>query len=133
MRMRPFTENEAGEMFANPFYAIVLQDYLFEAHELEGAKEDWVLKNTEMVKEMSANDWLEQLLTALSTKPQDSPTYTLINPYKAIRFSKRLQEDHEPIIAKEMWISANVKMMEEVGAGEWLWKLLNVLETGGPS
>lgn len=133
MIMRPFTEDEVGSMIINPFYAIVFKDYLFEDHKLEIAKEDWVLKNAQLIKEMGPDNWLEQLLISLSTDPQDGPTYTVINPYVCAVFSERLQGEHEPLVTREMWLQANVKGLQEFGAEKWLSQLLDVLETGGPA
>ncbi len=125
-----FVENPS----LNPFYVITLKDELFGEHDLEGAKEDWVLKNVQLIDEIGSKDWLGELLLALS--PEAKPDYvrdTLINPYKGIIYSDRLQSEHEPIVTHDMWIGANTKMIEELGAEAWLWQLLNVLETGGPS
>jgi len=132
--MKPTPEDDAASMIANPFYAIVLKDDLFGAHELEGAKEDWAHKNAQLIKEIGSRDWFNDLLLALSpgSKP-DHVRDTIISPYKRIICSDRLRGDHEPIIAREQWVQANVKLMKELGVGEWLWQLLEVLETGGPA
>lgn len=129
--MNPIDENDAEKSIANPYYAVNLQDYLFESHEIRESKEDWVARNIEVIDENGTTAWLEQLLEVLTS--DDKPVMQeLVNPYKAIRFSERLLGDHLPTITKEAWLAANVKMIEEVGTGEWLWRLLNVLETGGP-
>jgi hypothetical protein len=129
--MRPLTEDETGDMLLNPCYAIVLSESVFDDHQLEGAKEDWVLKNAQLLREMAWKDWLEQVLVALSTEPQESPTYTVISPCKVIIFPDRLRGDHR-LVTAEMWVQANVKALQELGAEKWLWKFLEVLETGGP-
>jgi hypothetical protein len=121
------------ESIVNPFYVITLKDELFGAHDLEGAKEDWVLKNVQLIEEIGSKDWLGELLLALS--PKAKPDYVrdvLVNPYKGIIYSDRLKGEHEPLVTRDMWIGANIKMIEELGADAWLWGLLNVLETGGP-
>ena len=56
----------------------------------------------------------------------------LINPFYAINFSPILVGKHEPMTTKEMWVKANLKMMDEMGKEEWLNRLLRVLETGKP-
>jgi hypothetical protein len=66
--------------------------------------------------------------------PKTKPDYVrdvLINPYQGIIYSDRLRGEHEPIVTHDMWIGANVKMINELGVDAWLWQLLNVLETGG--
>ena len=129
--MSQLDEENLKDIIINPFNAVVLQDYLFDDHNLEVAKEDWVLKNVGLLREMSAKDWLEQFLVALTTDMQDDPTHTIINPYTGILFSKELQAEHQPIITRATWVDANVKGIQDVGSEAWLWRLLDVLETGG--
>lgn len=132
--MKPTRKDDAGNMIANPFYVIVLKDDLFGDHEMEGAKEDWADKNVQLMEEIGSRDWLNQLLLALSpgTEP-DHVRDTIVSPYKGIIFSETLQGDHKPIIAREQWVQANMKLMKELSVGEWLWRLLDVLENGGPA
>lgn len=54
----------------------------------------------------------------------------LINPFYAINISPILSDKHEPMTTKEMWVKANLKLMDEIGKEEWLNRLLHVLETG---
>lgn len=49
------------------------------------------------------------------------------NPYYAIVIDKTLSEDHEPLIAEEDWVKANAKLIEDIGAEEWLHRLLDIL------
>ena len=125
------TEDNVRDSIINPYYAVAFDDYLFAEHKPEVAKEDWVLANFQLIKEMSSAEWLEQLLVSLSTKPLDSPTYAVICPSKTIAFSARLRGEHEPTVDISVWVAANVKLMEELGTEKWLWQLLDVLETGG--
>lgn len=37
-------------------------------------------------------------------------------------------ELHEPLITEEMWIAANVKVIEEIGSEKWLFLLLENLK-----
>ncbi len=130
--MKRANQDDAASTIINPFYAIVLKDDLFGDHLVEGAKEDWARHNAQLIEEFGSRQWLTELLTALS--PGAKPEYmrdTIINPYKGIIFSERLKGNHEPIIPREQWVGANVKLMKELGVGEWLWQLLEVLETGG--
>lgn len=126
-------DKNAESTLINPYYVITLNDGLFLDHEIEGAKEDWVLKNVQLINEIGSTDWLNELLSALSGEAaSDHVRDTLISPYKGIIFSPRLQGEHEPIIDRQQWIQANAKLMKELGAEAWLWQLLDVLETGGP-
>lgn len=52
----------------------------------------------------------------------------LANPYYAIVIAKSLNEDHEPLITEEDWIKANAKLIQEIGAEEWLHRLLDTLK-----
>lgn len=129
--MESSAEDNVKDTLINPFYAVVLADYLFESQETEIAKEDWVLTNVKLMKEMGPADWLEQLLALLSTEPLGSPTNAMINPRKAVTLSEGLLGEHKPSMDVADWVAANVKLTKELGAEEWLWRLLHVLETGG--
>ncbi len=130
--MRPFTEDEAGRLLINPFYTVTLRDYLFKDRKLSGAKEDWVLLNSKLIEDMSADKWLIEFLDAISQKSSEYDGHDIINPGHVVIVSDRLQGDHEPLVTHEAWIEANVKAMKEYGTDKWLWRLLDVLETGGP-
>jgi len=125
------TEDNVRDSIINPYYSVSFAEYLFNDQELEVAKEDWVLKNSQLITEMGNTDWLEQLLLSLSTEPLDNPTYWFICPRKTVTFSDRLRGEHEPTVDIAVWVAANVKLMEELGNEKWLWQLLDVLETGG--
>lgn len=130
--MEPIDTDLLEKSIVNPFYAITLHEYLFEPHEIRESKEDWVARNMELLNENGVDAWLEQLLKVL-TSDKKPLMQELVNPYKAINFSERLHGEHEPLVSLEQWIEANKNMMAEIGAGQWLWRLLEVLETGGPA
>jgi hypothetical protein len=52
----------------------------------------------------------------------------LINPFYCIQFDEDLSMEHEPLISEELWISANIKMIREIGIESWLQGLLQVLQ-----
>lgn len=52
----------------------------------------------------------------------------LVNPYYTVVINKGLSEEHEPIISEEDWVKANAKLIKEIGAEEWLHRLLSVLK-----
>jgi hypothetical protein len=59
---------------------------------------------------------------------QDDVADTLINPIYAISIHPDLEGQHEPIVPKQRWIEANRALIGELGAEEWLRRLLAVLE-----
>jgi hypothetical protein len=56
----------------------------------------------------------------------------LVNPYYTINISSDLTGEHEPIIAPEQWIAANLRLIDEIGPQEWLEHLLATLQGAGP-
>ncbi|MBA3809689.1 MAG: hypothetical protein H0X28_15060 [Solirubrobacterales bacterium] len=64
---------------------------------------------------------------------KDDVAAMLINPIYAISIHPDLTGTHEPIVTKQLWIEANQKLIEEVGAQEWLRRLLVTLEGNFPA
>lgn len=124
-------ETNLRDTLINPYYAIVFADSVFKEQKPAIAKEDWVLTNTKLVEE-DAFGWLEQLLLSLSAKSSDNPTFKVTSPQNTLLISQRLSGEHEPMVTTNAWKSANIKLLQELGTEEWLWRLLGVLETGGP-
>lgn len=52
----------------------------------------------------------------------------MINPYYVINIDPGLCTEHEPMVTKDIWIRANIRMIEEIGLKKWLKNLLEVLE-----
>jgi hypothetical protein len=52
----------------------------------------------------------------------------LIDPYYAINIDPDIATDHQPIITKIDWIKANRRLIDELGADQWLVSLLSILE-----
>lgn len=53
----------------------------------------------------------------------------LANPFYCLpKIAEIFCQTHEPIINKELWIQANVRQIKEIGAEEFLRKLLDNLE-----
>lgn len=129
--MKP-DERQAAKILINPYSVITFKDELFQPHEIDGAIEDWVKKNTGLLLEVGNKTWLDEFLTALSLgAPADYVRDSIINPYRGLNFSERLRGAHEPIVDRPIWVEANAKMIDELGADTWLWRLVEVLETGG--
>ncbi len=122
--------SDAKSLIINPFYTVALASHVFKKH-TEGPKEDWVAANAHLIEDMGAKVWLDELLDVLSLSRAKYDGHDIINPTLTINISDRLQGEHPPLVKREEWIAANVKLIEELGATAWLWLLLEVLETGG--
>ncbi len=44
----------------------------------------------------------------------------LSNPFYTINIDPGLANDHELLLTEEQWIQANLKLIDETGAHEWL-------------
>lgn len=53
----------------------------------------------------------------------------LANPYHAVITDNSHSDEHELEISEEDWIRANTKLIEEIGAAEWLNHLLEALKS----
>jgi hypothetical protein len=129
--MSNFNKEHIKDMFANPFYAIVFANYLFGEHELKVSKQKWVDANADLLERLGPRIWLERLLRVLSSEPSDDPQDNKINPYWAVVFSDRLKGDHPPLVETDKWVQVSINLIKETGTGDWLWRLLKVVETGG--
>ena len=56
----------------------------------------------------------------------------LINPYYAVNISPDLAGEHEPLVTEGQWVQANLKLIDEIGAHQWLQHLLDVMQGAGP-
>jgi hypothetical protein len=63
---------------------------------------------------------------------EDDATNMFLNPFYAINIEPDLAVEHEPLVSEADWVRPNVKLMEEIGAQEWLERLLAVLQGAGP-
>lgn len=57
----------------------------------------------------------------------------LINPIYAVSIDPDLVGKREVLVPKQRWIEANKRLIDELGAEEWLHRLLAVLEGDFPS
>jgi hypothetical protein len=64
-------------------------------------------------------DWNAEQVTRLA-----------VNPYYAVTLAESLCTPHPPLISKDEWVQANVRLIDELGAEAWLRTLLDVLEAG---
>jgi hypothetical protein len=63
---------------------------------------------------------------------EDETINMLINPFYAINIDPGLADEHDPLVTEEQWVQANLKLIDEIGAHEWLQHLLAVLQGVGP-
>jgi hypothetical protein len=63
---------------------------------------------------------------------ENETIHMLINPYYAINLAPGLADEHAPLIGSEQWIQANLKLIDKIGAREWLEHLLAVLQGDYP-
>ncbi len=59
-------------------------------------------------------------------------TSMIANPFYAINIDEGLAVSHEPLISEGDWITANVRLVEELGAEAYLRNLLSVLKGNYP-
>jgi hypothetical protein len=50
----------------------------------------------------------------------DVAIHTVINPYYAINIAPELGVVHEPLVDREQWVAANLQLLDEIGARQWL-------------
>jgi len=124
--------DEGAAALLNPFYAVTLQSHLFFDHKSKTAKEDWVLLNANLMEDIGIKVWLGDFLNVVSLPRAKYDGHDVIDPSITVKASDRLRGEHEPLVTREQWVQANTKLIKELGVAEWLWLLLEVLETGGP-
>lgn len=50
------------------------------------------------------------------------------NPFYCCNINENLIEKHEPLISEDLWIKANTKIIQEIGAEKFLKRLLENLK-----
>ncbi|MGQ0572925.1 MAG: hypothetical protein ACT4RN_01830 [Pseudonocardia sp.] len=58
----------------------------------------------------------------------DELTDMLINPFYAVQIDPTLTDDHELLVSEEQWITANRKLLRELGEEAYLRRLLTVVK-----
>lgn len=124
--------NDATAMIANPFYAVTLASHVFIKHSSLGSKEDWVAANAYTMNDISPKVWLDEFLDLMTQSRAKFDGHDIVRPMLVVNVSDRLKGNHEPLTTRELWIKANEKIIKETSPEAWLWRLLDVLETGGP-
>lgn len=115
------------ETIINPFYAVSLADDLFKQSMPKVDKEDWMLLNTNLIEDIGASTWLDELLEVMSRSRNEYDGHDIINPALTVSISTGLQGAHQPIVERREWIAANIKLMEDMGTYKWLELLLSIL------
>jgi hypothetical protein len=59
-------------------------------------------------------------------------TSMIANPFYAIKIDEGLAVPHEPLISEDDWITANVRLIDELGAEPYLRNLLSILKGNYP-
>ena len=55
------------------------------------------------------------------------------NPFYAINIAPVLAEPHPPLISEQEWITANIKLIENLGPEAYLHNLLSILKGNYPT
>jgi hypothetical protein len=131
--MDQLNNTESEKMLANPAYAVNILDFFFQERELKSAKEDWVLINTTLMKDIGAAQWLNELLDVFTLETWEYKGHEIINPYLTVRISSKLRSSNEPVVTREQWVEANKIAVVNTSPEAWLWKLLETLENGAPA
>jgi hypothetical protein len=124
------SDNSALELIANPFYAVIFASHIFKHHDSLGSKEDWVAANAFTMKDIGIKVWLDEFLDFLSQPRVKYDGHDILNATLVVNVSNEFQNNDKPLTSRELWMEANEKAINEVGAETWLWRLLEVLETG---
>jgi hypothetical protein len=123
--MESWTENTIQRMLINPFYAITFTPALTVDHIPPMSEAEWIRTNALSIDDGGAEKWLMQLLEALEGKAAMKDER--VNPFNVINIDPKNAIEHPPIVTRELWIQVNTKLIEEMGANEWLKQLLDVL------
>ena len=65
-------DQNAKEIFINPYYAIRISPTLTAEHELMVTKEKWIQVNSKLIDDLGKEEWLKQLLSILETDRTES-------------------------------------------------------------
>lgn len=124
--MEAANEN-AGIRLFNPCLVVKVNERLFENHDTTFAKEDWVKANDILMAQDGIDAWLRTFLGTLSgsfRKSLASP----VSPYHAITLVK---PDGAPEqIDVDHWVKDNTELIDRLGRNQWLWSVLDLLESG---
>ena len=126
------SEEATARLLIDPSSTVIIADEMCVPRKPSSSKEDWVLLNADLIQNIGADTWLNSLLDVLSLSPNDYDGHEIINPALTITVSRKLLEKSSKPIKRDDWVTANAKLINEIGAAEWLTQLLDVLETGGP-
>ena len=63
-------DQDAKELFINPYYAIQISPLLVSEHKMMTSKKKWVQVNAKLMDEIGKEAWLKQLLEILESGEQ---------------------------------------------------------------
>jgi hypothetical protein len=126
--MAKHTEDMAIGTLMNPYYAVTIKSSAFRGQQNKSVREDWLLLNTQLMNEIGAELWLNELLDVLSMDDDVFNGHDIVRPNLTVRLSRSLEGEHEPLVTRERWVETNAKLVKEMGSRVWLDRLLDVLE-----
>jgi hypothetical protein len=122
------TSSESHEAkLINPCLVVGVNEKLFQAHDTTFAKEDWVKANDILMEQDGVESWLRAFLVTLSgsfRKSLASP----VSPYHAIALMK--PADTAQAASADSWVNDNIAVIDKLGKSQWLWAVLDMLESG---
>ena len=65
-------DQNAKDLFINPYYAIKISPTLVSGHELMVSKEKWIQINSQLIDELGKEEWLKQLLAVLESDDHET-------------------------------------------------------------
>ena len=111
----------------SPYNVINFAESLFKSQLHPITREDYILANTKLLNNLGTSNWLSKLIEALTGKVKNK-SYAVINPIETVKISTKFQGQHQTIINLNDWLNANSKLIEELGAEQWLSLLLDILK-----
>lgn len=120
-----WTENDVEQLLVSPFSTITVTPALTKEHEPPLSTDTWIEVNTSLISSLGADSWLAQMLNILEGKEGGDEQ---INPYNVVNIDPRFALDHAPIVPRNTWIGANVKLIPQLGVEQWLKAFLDILE-----
>lgn len=79
-------EQEARELFINPYYAIRISSNLAVDHDTMVSKYQWIKVNAQLIDELGKEEWLKQLLSVLESDK--------LTPYPEENIIKKLFQEN---------------------------------------
>jgi hypothetical protein len=125
-------EGDVVAVLVNPFYAVNIHWSLSEPHAYALSERRWVAANSVAISRLGARRWLDAMLSALVARHRPDSgrleNLSVGDPFDAITVCRALCQQHPPLVTPELWVHANVRMLDEQRTEDWLRNLLAVLK-----